>query len=253
MHSQSETLSKWKPASLTATVIRFPPLPLICHECSKAGHIKKNCPQLKHQDTVKPNVLPTSPKPICKNSKKFEHAYCELAHSKCKFNRIRKCLHSSCGKIGCKLIKHSNVRVHATTPAAASTESHVVSALSKITDTLSQLSTHVEKLESGPSVPTATAEVTQSNQAPRSDETFPIFGMLAFTAAVSTNIDSSQKNILWAKVESAGVAIPLPIDSCCSVSLVSEAHASHVMKQCPTLTFERLPTPIPVTVASPDA
>ena len=52
---------------------------------------------------------------------------------------------------------------------------------------------------------------------------------------------------------SAGVAIPLPIDSCCSVSLVSEAHANHVMTECPTLTFERLPTPIPVTVTSTDA
>ena len=111
----------------------------------------------------------------------------------------------------------------------------------------------MEKIESSPSVSTVTAEVTQSNQAPRSDETFPIFGMSAFTAAVSTNFDLSQKNILWAKVESAGVAIPLPIDSRCSVSLVSEAHANHVMKQCPTFTFERLPTPIPVTVANTDA
>ena len=90
--------------------------------------------------------------------------------------------------------------MHATTPAAVSTESHVASALSKIIDTLSQLSTHVEKIESSPSVSTVTAEVTQSNQASRSDETLPIFSMPAFTAAVSTNIDLSQKNILWAKV-----------------------------------------------------
>ena len=143
--------------------------------------------------------------------------------------------------------------MYATTPAAASTESHVVSALSKIADILSQLTTCVEKIESSPSVPKVTAEVTQSNQAPRSDETFPIFGMPAFTAAVSTNTDLSQNNILWSKVESAGVAIPLPIDSCCSVSLVSETHANHIMKQCPILTFERLPTPILFTVVSPDA
>ena len=44
VHSQSETLSKWKPASLTTTAIRSPPSPLICHECSKAGHIKKTVP-----------------------------------------------------------------------------------------------------------------------------------------------------------------------------------------------------------------
>ena len=111
----------------------------------------------------------------------------------------------------------------------------------------------MEKIESSLSVPTVTANVIQSNQAPRSDETFPVSAMPAFTSAVSTNIDLSQKNILWAKVETAGVAIPLPIDYCRSVSLVSEAHANHVMKQCPTLTFERLRTPIPVTVASPDA
>ena len=143
--------------------------------------------------------------------------------------------------------------MHATTPVVVSTESQVVSVLSKITDTLSQLSTRVEKIESSPSVSTVTAQITQSNQAPRSDETVPIFGMPAFTAAVSTNIDLSQKNILWAKVESAGVAIPLHIDSCCSVRLVSEAHANHAMKQCPTLTSEHLSTTFPVTVASPDA
>ena len=125
-------------------------------------------------------------------------------------------------------------------------------ALSEITDTLSQLSTCVEKIEYSPSVPTVTAEVTQSNQAPRSDETFPIFGMPAITAAVSTKIDLSQKHILWAKVESVGVAIPLPIDSCFSVNLVSEVHAIHVMKQHTTLAFERYPTPVPVTVVSPD-
>ena len=127
-------------------------------------------------------------------------------------------------------MKHSNVRMHATTPAAASTESHVVSALSKSTDTLSQLSTRVGKIGSNPSVPPVTAEVTQSNQVPRPDKTFTIFDTPALTAAVSTIIDLIPKNILWVKVESAGVAIPLPIDSCCSVSVVSKAPANHVMK-----------------------
>ena len=108
VHSQSETLSKWKQASLITTAIRSPPSPLICHERSKAGHIKKNCPQLKHHDTVKPKVLLTSPKPICKNYNNFELAYCELPHNKCKFNRFHIL---PVVKIGCKLIKHSNVRV----------------------------------------------------------------------------------------------------------------------------------------------
>ena len=142
--------------------------------------------------------------------------------------------------------------MHATTPTAAFTELNVVSTLSQITDILSQLSTLVKKIESSLSVQTVTGKVAQSNQTPRSDETFPLFGITALAATVSTNIDLSQKNILWAKVKTAGVAITLPIDSCCSVSLVSVDHENYVMKKLPTLIFECFPTPIPVTVASPD-
>ena len=37
-----------------------------------------------------------------------------------------------------------------------------------------------------------------------------------------------QRNILWTSVTSTGQRLPLPLDSCCSVSLVSKVHADFI-------------------------
>ena len=65
--------------------------------------------------------------------------------------------------------------------------------------------------------------------------------------------DLADKSILWAKVMSAGVSVPLPLDSCCSVSLVSQNHAETVVKFNPALQFTKLEQPIPVSVAGPNS
>ena len=49
---------------------------------------------------------------------------------------------------------------------------------------------------------------------------------------------------------SAGVSLPLPLDSCCSLSLVSEARADIVAQKHPHLTFTKLQSPLPVAVAT---
>ena len=61
------------------------------------------------------------------------------------------------------------------------------------------------------------------------------------------------KNILWTCVTSAGIPLPLPIDSCCSLSLVSKAHTEVIVKAHPTLKFTKLSTPLSVSVANPQA
>ena len=46
--------------------------------------------------------------------------------------------------------------------------------------------------------------------------------------------------MLWTPVTFAGISIPLPFDSCHSVSLVSQHHAPHVAQACPNLKFQNL-------------
>ena len=69
--------------------------------------------------------------------------------------------------------------------------------------------------------------------------------------ASSSAFDLADKNILWAKVTSAGVSLPLPLDSCCSVSLVSQNHEETIVIFNPALQFTKLEQPIPVSVAWP--
>ena len=63
-------------------------------------------------------------------------------------------------------------------------------------------------------------------------------------------LDLANKHILWTPITSAGVSLPLLIDSCCSLSLVSKAHADVIALKHPHLTFTKLPSSLPVAVAN---
>ena len=84
-----------------------------------------------------------------------------------------------------------------------------------------------------------------------------LYGLTAITLPSQgdkvSNLDLANHNILWFSVSSAGVALPLPLDTCCSVSLVSKKHADHILKNCPNLQFLRVEQPITVSVASTSA
>ena len=78
----------------------------------------------------------------------------------------------------------------------------------------------------------------------------PQFGNPAITAVPShldiSDLDLVNKNILWTRITSAGISLPLPLDSCCSVSLISQAHADVICKTHPAMKFTKLSTPLPV-------
>ena len=40
-----------------------------------------------------------------------------------------------------------------------------------------------------------------------------------------SDLDLANKNISWTPITYTGVSLPLPLDSCCSLSLVSKPHA----------------------------
>ncbi len=52
---------------------------------------------------------------------------------------------------------------------------------------------------------------------------------------------------------SAGRSLPLPLDTCCSVSIVSEKQADRVATHHPHLRFTKLEQHVPVSVAGPNS
>ena len=80
-----------------------------------------------------------------------------------------------------------------------------------------------------------------------------LFGLPAFTdpkaLPVNTQRQLTNCNILWTLVISAGQSLLLPLDSCCSFSLVSTAYAEKVIAKCPSNQYQKLPEPIPVSIA----
>ena len=82
----------------------------------------------------------------------------------------------------------------------------------------------------------------------------PLFGLPAVTIpALSAKPEAQlhQRNILWTSVTSAGQRLPLPLDSCCSVSLVSKVHADFIAFKRPNLKYCPLEEPISVTAVDP--
>ena len=73
------------------------------------------------------------------------------------------------------------------------------------------------------------------------------------SCAVNSDPNLAKKHNLWTRVTSGGLSLPFPIDSCCSISLVSGAHTDHLLKTSKNLTYIPLQTPIPVSVAGPTA
>ena len=115
------------------------------------------------------------------------------------------------------------------------------------------ISSRMEKVDGQPQA-SASYSSTQplSQQAP---DLAPVlgtarnYGMPAVTALPN---QLRKKNILWTPITSAGVPLPLPLDTCCSLSLVSQAHADIICQKYPAIQFTKLVTPLPVAVATPD-
>ena len=87
---------------------------------------------------------------------------------------------------------------------------------------------------------------SSTNQITPESQDNAIFGLPAITNPADTLKD---RHILWTPVISAGEQLPLPLDSCCSVSLVSRSHADLVVSKCPQLKYKSLEKPIAVSVA----
>ena len=177
----------------------------------------------------RPQLPPPKPE-ICRNYNRFLTSHCEQSNNKCSAGRLHKCL--ECNKWGCKALRHQ--------PNLRSNPPNSVHPYSNFCESHNPVY---------PAQPYSTAGATkpcntQPNSSSRSDP--QIFGLPAVTNAQGV---LQSRHILWAPVSSAGVKLPLPIDSCCSLSLVSQAHADIVIFKRPDLKFENLEEPISVSVA----
>ena len=98
---------------------------------------------------------------------------------------------------------------------------------------------------------------SSSSATPTSSQQDHLFRLPAIasppSALVVSGVELAAKIILLTRVISAGVFLPLPIDSFCSVSLVSQAHADTVAKDCPHLQFKKFEQPFSISVANPSA
>ena len=117
-------------------------------------------------------------------------------------------------------------------------------------NTFTSLSTKIEKVEKSvqPTPLSVDSKLTQGG----------VFGTPAVVNALPSqpqisDLNLATKHILWAPITSAGVKLPLPLDSCCSLSLVSQIHAELVSQKYPHLSYKKLATPLSVSVASPDS
>ena len=206
---------------------------------------------------------------ICFHFNRNVRSTCELPNNGCQ----HKCL--TCQQWGCKQLNHppqvvtaapkirqagrqSHVHVVAppapSSPSATGTDLSVVGEIKQmLTDIKSELHcdiqsliTRMDKLEALSQ--SASASKPQSTQDILSQA--PAFGNPAITAVSSnlhiSNLDLANKNILWTRITSADIPLPLPLDSLCSLSLVSQAHADAICNAHPAMQFTKLSTPLPV-------
>ena len=224
-----------------------------CYTCCETNHLSRYCPKNGKDNLKQPEIY--------RNYSRFSKSNCEEDGNKCKYGRKHQC-QKFCNKWGCKAIKHPENRPSST---AGSTTSDEVDSLRQ---QLVVLSTRLEKYESqcqenyfssNPVGSESQASTSASRLPPpvasdQSSLSTPLFGLPAVTIpapSAKPEAQLHQRNILWTSVTSAGQRLPLPLDSCCSVSLVSKVHADFIASKRPHLKYFPLEEPISVTAADP--
>ena len=192
---------------------------------------------------------------LCRQYNQFHRAYCETSSGLCRKGYLHKCSH--CHNFNCKAVNHSKNRKSSSNSSArpssrSKVAAHVASSKDPVSDSELLKSIH-SLLLSKENVASKPADTTPPSLPGGSQD--PLYS----TPAVSlppkgikiSNLNLANRNILWCPVSSAGVSLPLPLDTCCSVSLVSQQHADHILTSRPDLQFSRIEQQVNVSVASP--
>ena len=191
-------------------------------------------------------------KQICFKYNKHLRPDCLLENGLCRFGRQHKC--SDCGRVTCKALHHKSKETSVQTNVVYSNNSD-----SSIDTKLNQIFEYVKNRDTV--VASLASKVEKVEQASQANPTGPSAsqsqgGVHSTPAVVNalpsqptvTALNLANRHILWAPVQ-----LPLPLDSCCSLSMVSKTHTELVSQKCPNLSYKKLATPLSVSVASPDS
>ena len=250
---------------------------------SSGPHSHRPKPDVKFGCKSKLGSQPKSGDPthqICFHFNRNVRSGCEMPNNLCR-NRQHLCL--TCNQWGCKQLNHppqphsnnfsqssfkppgTEAQVTAPPPPNSNGDScdlkqiltdmksAIQSDIHAVKSDMQSITSHIEKIEVLPQ-----SALASKSYAPQDILTkAPQFGNPAITAVPShldiSDLDLVNKNVLWTRITSAGIPLPLPLDSCCSLSLVSQAHADVICKIHPAMKFTKLSTPLPVSVANPQA
>ena len=211
---------------------------------------------------------PQKSKEICLMFNKFKSSTCELPNNQCANHCLHKCSfchrwgckacnHRANGPGHFNKSKGQKYQGHAhvvsnpslsgqgsgngdesrssSSPSEPTSNPELTTVLSNMQQSLQNLSVHMEKLERPLNPIALVASHVPSGAVSGTDilKQAPAYSCPAVTAIPShlsiSDLDLANKHILWAPITSAGVALPLPLDSCCSLSLVSKAHAEVII------------------------
>ena len=227
----------------------------------------------------------TAKSAICLNFNRFLPSRCELPHNKCKNGYMHKC--SVCQHVSFKALfhrsfsptgpTHNNARSQDNFPSHRPGTSNLVRNLppsdlsAHIAQPVASLTLDAVKQVFSDSVASLQQDLHSSSmkevekrlpapppaQAPVASLQDQVYGMPATPSMAPVSLvlapDLANRNILWTKVTSAGVSLPLPLDGCCSVSLVSQNDANLVSTSRPDFLCTKLEQPIPVSGAGPSS
>ena len=188
-----------------------------------------------------------------------------MPNGTCSFGRQHKC--SICSNQNCKKINHSKQftpsSAHITSfqliVGQSSTENfpdeEILNELKQLNSNFTNISQRVSNIEQLHN--TLASSPHHNGATPSVADATTLIGFPAIaniqTCTVNTDPHLANKSILWTRIESGGLQLPLPIDSCCSISLVSRAHTDHLLASNSNLKYMPLQDSIPVSVANPKA
>ena len=164
----------------------------------------------------------------------------------CKFNQVHHC--SVCDKSSCASFKHENHPQAQLNSLSTSYSESQVEIKSKITKGFDKLTNKIDEI-SNVRPPTSGINIMSRDSVTYYDNV-PMFGMASLFTHKADLPNLANKHIMWCKVQSGGIDLSLPLDSCCSVSLCSLEHAKHMQAKYSDYKWVKLPSPIPIHIAN---
>ena len=215
--------------------------------------------------------------PICFAFNQYEQAFCELPHNQCQYKRLHKC--QTCGHWGCKSRNHSQHRptsrpqAHVTTddteifdvpiphtpvPAPSpSVESNSDPDMQQMFNKFMQsmITSHMAKVEGQPQASSHISGPDPTQAQVYIRNLVKLMACLLLPTQIiylCPDYCLRKKHFVDSHHICRGSRCP-PLDTYCSLSLVSKAHFDIVCQKYPSVQFTQLETPLPVAVAAPES